>query len=207
MEDIILIGFGGHAKVVTDTIEESGRYRIAGYIEKSSLPGESYRGYPVIGNDDDLQELYDQGIRNAFVAVGFMGASDVRRELYRRLKQIGYTLPIIVDESAVVARDATLGEGTYVGKNAVINANAAVGKMCIINTAAVVEHDGTVGEFSHLAIGSILCGNAAVGTDTFVGANATVIQGITVGSRTVIGAGTVVLGHVPDKQTVYGIWK
>ena len=192
---------------LTDTIEESGRYRIAGYIEKNNLQGESYRGYPVIGNDDDLQKLYDQGIRNAFVTVGFMGTSDVRRELYRRLKQIGYTLPVIVDESAVVARDAALGEGTYVGKNAVINANAAVGKMCIINTAAVVEHDGTVGEFSHLAIGSILCGNVAVGTDTFVGANATVIQGITVGSRTVIGAGTVVLSHVPDKQTVYGVWK
>lgn len=207
MQKIILVGLGGYAKVVTDTIEECGRYRIAGYVEKNRTSERSYRGYHIIGNDHDLQKIYNKGIHAAFVTVGFMGNSDVRRQLYDRLKQIGYDLPVIADRSAVIAKDASIGEGTYVGKNAVVNSNVIVGKMCIINTATVVEHDSRVGEFSHLAIGSVVCGNVTIGTDTFVGANASVIQGTCVGKCAIVGAGTVVLGNVLDKQTVYGVWK
>ncbi len=207
LEEIILIGFGGHAKVVTDTIEQSGIYRIVGYIEKNEIAERDYRGYHVIGNDDDLQELYDRGIRNAFVTVGFMGRSDVRRRLYERLKKIGYTLPTIVDKSAVLAKDVNIGEGVYVGKNAVVNANTTIGKMSIINTAAIVEHDSVIGEFSHLAIGAVACGNVTIDANTFIGSNATIIQGTGVGNDVIVGAGTVVLSDVSDKQTVYGLWK
>ena len=207
MEEIILIGFGGHAKVVTDTIEQSGKYRIVGYIEKNAITEGCYRGYRVIGSDDDLQVFYDRGIRNAFITVGFMGNSHVRRKLYDKLKQIGYALPVIVDESAIIAKDAIIKEGTYVGKNAVVNSNVIVGKMSIINTSAVVEHDNLIEEFSHLSVGAVACGGVTIGRDCFVGANATLIQGITVGNEAIIGAGTVVLGDVPHNETIYGVWK
>lgn len=207
MEDILLIGYGGHAKVVTDTIDNSGQYRIAGYVEKNSLVEGAYRGRGVIGSDCDLQEIYNKGIHNAFISIGFMGNSELRRKLYERLKRIGYILPVIVDESAVIAEDAVIEEGTYVGKNAVVNANACVGKMCIINTAAIVEHDCSIGDFSHIAVGSVLCGNVSISEDVFVGANATLIQGTSVGKNSIIGAGAIVLRNVACNQTVYGVWR
>ena len=207
MEKIILIGFGGHAKVVTDTIESSGIYRIAGYIEKRDLPEKSFRDYRVIGSDCQLKKIYESGIRNAFISIGFLGNCDIRKQLYENLKLIGFTLPPIVDGSAVIAKDAVIGEGTYVGKNAVINASAIVDKMCIINTAAVVEHDSVIGGFSHLAVGSAACGNVSIGKNVFIGANATIIQGIHVGDNVTVGAGAVVLEDVPCNQTIYGVWK
>lgn len=207
MEDIILVGFGGHAKSVTDTIEKSGKYRIVGYIERDGIGGDiDYRGYRVIGNDCDLQRVYEQGVHNAFVTIGHMGNTAVRQRLYNQLKSIGYQLPCVIDESAVIAADALIGEGTFIGKNAVVNANAEVGRMNIINTGAIVEHDCIIGDFVHLAVGSVACGGDCIGASAFIGANATLIQNVKVGCNAIVGAGAVVLSAVPDNQTVYGVW-
>lgn len=85
-------------------------------------------------------------------------------------------LPNIVDPSAVIADDAVMGEGIFVGKRAVVNAAAHIGDLCIINTGAIVEHDCDVGNYSHISVGSVLCGGVRVGQRTLIGANATVIQ-------------------------------
>lgn len=112
MEDIILLGAGGHAKSVVDCIERQGIYKIAGFLDKEMCGHICYKGYEVIGGDDDLPMLYQQGICNAFVTVGFLGQSTVRNRLYNRLKQTGFCLPNIIDPSAVVADDVKLGRAT-----------------------------------------------------------------------------------------------
>lgn len=192
MEDILLIGFGGHAKSVIDSIEEMGKYHIVGFLETSHRQDVSYRGYEVIGLDEDMGRLYAAGIRQAFITIGFMGNSVLRQKIYGNLKTVGYTLPVIMDEKAVIATDVRLDEGCYVGKNAVINANASVGKMCIINSGAIVEHDCIVGDFTHIAVGAVLCGEVEVSDNSLIGANATVLQGVSIGSNSVVGAGSII---------------
>ena len=85
-----------------------------------------------------------------------MGEDDIREGVYDRLKQIGYRIPIIADPSAIMADGIQIGEGTFIGKRAVVNSNAKIGKMCIINTGAIVEHDNDIGDFSHIAVGGTL---------------------------------------------------
>ena len=177
MEDIILIGSGGHAKGVIDTIERQNKYRIVGFIEKEENKGKKYKNY------------------------------DIRTRLYHRLKEVGFHLPIVVDETAVVAESAQIGEGSYIGRNAVVNGDAQVGKMCIINNGAVLEHDCVLGDFSHLSVGAVACGVVKIGEETFVGANATILQCLTVGNKVKVGAGAIVLGDVPDYCTACGVWK
>lgn len=197
MEDIILLGLGGHAHSVVDSIER-GRYNITGFLDTEDMQGKHYRDYKVLDTDDALEKYYEKGIRNAFITIGFMGCGDTRNRLYRRLKDIGYTLPNIIDNTAVVSENAELEDGIFVGKKAVINAGAKIGRMCIINTGAIVEHDCVVGAFSHIAVGSVLCGGVSVGEQTLIGANATVIQERKIGSRCIIGAGMTIKKNVGD---------
>lgn len=205
MEDIILVGFGGHAKSVVDSIESSGIYHIVGYTDSEKT--HDYHGYQCIGTDEVLNEYFKYGIHKAFIAVGYLGKGNLRHHLYERLKQIGFQIPAIIDPTAVVGRDVEIGEGVYIGKKAVINAGVRVEKMSIINTGAIVEHESSVGEFSHIAVGSILCGNVSIGKECLIGAGTVVIQGKKIDDRVIIGAGSVVLSHVPKGKTVYGVVK
>lgn len=204
MEKIIILGKGGHAESLADIIKSENKYEIAGYVinDNNQQSGKNEK-YPVIGSDHDLEQIFKSGIRYAALGIGYLGKSDLRERLWTKLKSIGYTLPIICDPSAVLAGNIELGEGTMVGKGAIVNANASVGKICIINTGAIVEHDCIVEDFSHISVGSVLCGGVRVGKASFVGANATVIQGKRIGNRCIIGAGTVVRKNVEDNHIVW----
>lgn len=204
MEKVLLIGAGGFAKVIVDTIEAAGIYEIAGFVDNEGVEDE-YRSYKVIGSDRDLDFLYSQGISNAVVAIGFLGGSDKRRNIFSRLKGIGFSMPPVIDRTAVIAGDVIIGEGTYIGKNAVVNSEAKIGKMCIINTSSVIEHECSVEDFSHVSVGAVACGQVKIGPDVFVGANAAIIQGVKVAGNCIIGAGAVVTGNITKEGTYVGV--
>ena len=189
MMDIVLVGFGGHAKSVADSIERTGKYNIVGYTDvKEDMACDRYK---YLGTDDVLAGVYGRNVKCAAVCVGYMGKGDVRDILYDKLKDIGYELPVIIDPSAIVSETAVIGEGTFVGKGAIINAEAKIGKMCIINSKALVEHEDVIGDYSHVAVGADLCGQVELGDHVFVGAGAVVVQGVTVDIGMRIKAGEV----------------
>lgn len=197
-EKLLLLGHGGHAKSLIDSIEAAGIYEIAGLIDNGMRTNTGYRGYKVVGCDEELKELFRSGIHCACIGVGFLGEGNARNRLYTCLKEIGYTLPVIIDPSAVLAKDVKIGEGTFIGKGAMINADTQIGKMVIVNTAAVIEHDCFIGDFCHVAVAGTICGTVRMGKNVFIGANATVIQGIRIGDNALIGAGTVVVKNVGE---------
>lgn len=188
MEDIVIVGFGGHAKSIADCIERMGTYRIAGYTDFDEHPSK----YRYLGTDAMLQSIFDGGVKKAVVGVGYLGKGDIRCRLYRLLKDIGFELPVIADPSAVISDSAVIGEGTFIGKNAVINTEAVVGRMTIINTMALVEHECVIEDFVHVAVAAILCGQVKVGEAAFVGANATVIQCREIPAHKIVPAGITV---------------
>lgn len=204
MDDIILIGAGGHAKSVIDSIEKCNQYHILGFTDIACV--DEYRGYPYLGNDNILESYFKIGIKYAFISMGFLGEiSNKRNLLYKKVKNLGYKLPIIIDPSAVVASDAEIGEGTFIGKGCIVNSAVRVGKMCIINTGAIVEHDNQIGNYSHISVNTTLCGNVTVGENTFIGANATIIQGKKIDSGSIVGAGSIVLRDTSQNEKVYGL--
>lgn len=196
MEKILVLGMGGHAKSMVDAIERENKYEIAGYVVNDPNVELLDKRYPILGNDDDLPQLFLQGIKDVAVGIGFLGNNSLRTDLYKRLKEIGYNLPVVCDPSAIVASGVSIGEGSFIGKSAILNMDSRVGKMCIINTGAIVEHDCQVGDFSHVSVGTVLCGEVTVGMDVFIGANATVIQGRKVADGCIVGAGEVIRKNV-----------
>lgn len=207
MKDIIIIGCGGHAKSIVDIIEQNEEYKIVGFVDCNMDDNKMYRGYKIIGTDSQLKELYDKGIRYAAIGIGYLGTGELRDKVYSELKSNGFYIPSFVDHSAVLATDAQIGEGTIVGKMAIVNSAAIVGKMSIINSGAIIEHDCEIGDYTHIAIGARLCGDVKVGHHSFVGAGTTVIQGTKIGNECIIGANSTVLRDVPNLKKVYGIVK
>lgn len=188
MENIVLIGYGGHAKSVADAIERQQKFEIIGYTDLV----EHTSKYRYLGTDAKLNELFKSGVKNVALGIGYMGKGDIREQIYGRVKRIGYNLPVIIDPSAIVADSAVIGEGVFIGKGAIVNAEAIVEKMAIINTNALVEHECHVGEFAHVAVGAVLCGQVDVGNAAFIGASSTIIQCRKVSSNTVVPAGATV---------------
>lgn len=204
MEKIILIGCGGHAKSIVDVIENSKKYEIVGFVNDFDF---EYRDYHVVGNDDDLQLIYDGGIKKAFICIGYIGEGKIRQSLYNYVKKIGFTIPNIIDNTAIVASDVRINEGVFIGKRAIINSNSEIKKMAIINSGAIVEHDSLIYDFTHVAVGAVICGNVTVYENCLVGANSTIIQGITISRNVKIGAGSIVLSSVSSDRTVVGVFK
>lgn len=202
MENIVLVGYGGHARSVIDTIEQSKSYEIVGYTD---VQKDADSPYEYLGTDEILKQCYEQGVTNAFVTIGFMGNSELRQKKYKQLKEIGYQLPVIIDPSAVVAKEVLIDEGTFIGKKCVVNASSRLGKMCIINSGAVVDHDCKIKDYSHVAVGAVLCGGVSVGENSLIGAGATVIQTVKVGEQCIVGAGAVVIKDIQAKCTAVGV--
>lgn len=188
MEKIILVGYGGHAKSVADCIERKKEYEIVGYVDIR----EADSRYPYLGTDDVLESYFNQGIKYAVVCIGYLGKGNVRQKLYKKLKKIGFSLPIIADPTAIVSETVEIGEGSFIAKNVIVNAEAKIGKMVIINTMALVEHECIVGDFAHVAVMAVLCGQVIIEESAFVGANATIIQNRKIESGRIVPAGSVI---------------
>jgi len=203
MERIVLVGGGGHAASVADTLRSTGQFEIIGFTD-SSPKADTLLGIPYIGTDDVLSQLFRSGVRSAVVSVGSVGNTNARLGIYQNLKTIGFSLPVIQDPTAIVARNCTIQEGTYLGKGVVVNTGSIIGKMCIINTRSVIEHGGDLGDFVHLAPGVTLGGDVIVGDHTHVGIGSSVIEGRKIGRNCLIGAGSVVIKHIDNNKVAFG---
>lgn len=188
---VLLIGGGGHCKVVIDVFRAAGWAPIG--ILDPHLAGADVFGVPVLGGDERASELLEQGHRNAFVAIG---ENAVRRRIALGLMEIGFELATAIHPSAVISPSARLEGGTIVMPNAVINAHARVGAFGIVNTGAIVEHDCVLGVAVHAAPRSVMGGNVTLEDEVLFGIGAVARPGSFIGARTVVGAGAVVIGTI-----------
>ena len=199
---LLLIGGGGHCRSVADAALSL--YGQVGIVEKDSACWETYRDLPVIGTDGDLPRLLAEGWNEAFITVGSVGETALRRRLFERVTSLGFHVPAIIDPSAAVAHDVELGDGVFVGKRAVLNAGSRVGWCAIVNTGAIIEHDCTIGNYAHISPGAVLCGDVVVGEDTHVGAGSVVRQQLKIGRSVMVGMGSVVVSDIPDGVRAWG---
>lgn len=204
MKKIVLVGAGGHALSVIDSVQSKGDFQIVGITKFGYKVGEKISGCEILGDDSVLKSVFDSGVKYAFVTVGSIGNTALRQKLFLMLKGHGFILPALIDSSATLGSNVELGEGIYIGKNVTINPQAVIRDMAIINTGAIIEHGCLIHEFSHVAPGAVLCGDVKIGSHTHVGANATVIQGVTIGDNCMIGAGSIVVRDVPSGVLAYG---
>jgi sugar O-acyltransferase (sialic acid O-acetyltransferase NeuD family) len=204
MQDIIIIGSCGHAKVVIDLVEKEGRHRIVGLLDQSRGIGEETLGYRVLGREDDLPRLVaERALAGAIVAIG---DNFVRSKVVARVRETCPSLAFVraVHPAAHVARGVAIGEGTVLMAGATVNPCCSVGNHCILNTNSSLDHDSVMGDFSSLAPRAAAGGDVSIGAFTAIGIGATIIHGVRIGEHTVIGAGSTVLENVGSRQVAFG---
>lgn len=199
---LLIIGGGGHAKVVVDLARRTGAWRIAGVLDDApSLVGTTVLGCPILGGTERLQDFTGDGV--AFV-VG-IGSNAVRQQLQEKAAAAGLPAAVLVHPTAIVAESAVIGPGAVVMAGAVVNADARIGEGVIVNTGAVVDHDCCLGAFCHIAPGATLCGEVTIGARSLVGVGASVVPGVAIGDDCVVAAGAAVVRPVSSRSRVAGV--
>ncbi|WIW95935.1 acetyltransferase [Altererythrobacter rubellus] len=199
----LVIGAGGHARVVADALIAGGGEVIA-FIDRE--PGAELLGRPVLSESRDLVEFDRAAIQLAIGVGGTRGGAPgiLRAGLIERLSREGWMIADVIHPAAAISPSARLGEGVQVLARAVVQPNALIGDGTIVNTAAVVEHDAIVGSHCHISIGAILSGGVTVGANSHIGAGACIREGVTIGRDVTIGMGAVVLGDCPGGSVFFG---
>lgn len=176
---LLILGAGGHGKVVLDVAESMKCYEIIHFLDEGKEAGEEVLGHKVVGKISEYH-LHRKSYTDAIVA---LGNNEVRLELTKELKALGCHIPILIHPTCVVSQYANIKAGTVIMPQAVVNAEAKIGEACIINTGAIIEHDCVVGDGSHIAYRAVLGGGAKVGSEVLVdigavvGRNAEIVDG------------------------------
>lgn len=202
---VIGLGAGGHAKVVIEILRLIEGYELLGLLDpKQELWGTDVLGVPVLGDDDLLPELYDQGVRYAFIGLGTVGDTQPRRRLYEKACRQGFQIVQAIHSQAVIAPSVEIGHGPTIMAGAVINTAATLGDNVIVNTGAIVEHDCVIGSHVHIATGARLASTVHASEGAHIGLGASIRQCIHIGRNAIVGAGAVVVDDVPDSVVVMG---
>lgn len=195
---VILLGMGGHARVLLDTLRCNG-VEVIGYVDLAEVPRDI--GLRYLGGDERVLDFSTDEVD----LVNGVGSLAARQRLFDAFKARGYRFAQVLHPSAVISTTAVLCEGVQVMAGAVIQTGADISEDVIINTRAGVDHDCAIGAHSHIAVGTTLAGNVYVGQRVLIGAGSTVIQELTIGNDAIVGAGAAVINDVPEGMTVVGV--
>ena len=193
MEDIILIGSGGHAKSIIEIIESKNEFRIKGLVIEKNSQNKEILCYEALGNDKDLKDLKNN-FNYAFIAIGFIKNTQRKLSIAENLYSLNFKLPKLYSNFAIVSKYAEVGDGTSIGHGAIVNSSTKIGENCIINSKALVEHDVEIGNFSHISTGVIINGGTKIGDNCFIGSGAIIREGLQIPNGSVISAGKRVMG-------------
>lgn len=196
-QQVIIIGASGHGKVVADTILQSGDH-VYGFLDDNLELGDSFIGFPVLGTVDRFENYPDA----KFVVA--IGNAKIRESIVEKLAGVSW-YTAIHPRAVISSLDTSIGEGTVVMADAVINAGTKIGNHCIINTGAVVEHDNRIEDFVHVSVGAKLAGTVHVGKGTWIGIGATVRNNVEICEECMIGAGAVVITNIKKNGVYIGI--
>ncbi|GGW64382.1 sugar O-acyltransferase (sialic acid O-acetyltransferase NeuD family) [Winogradskyella epiphytica] len=204
MENILIYGASGHAKMIIDIVQKNNNYTIKGFIDSYKPIGKVIKGYKILGCLEQLPALVEELDINAVVVA--VGDNFTRHRAYNKIKNLvpHVKFASIIHPSAILASDVKIEEGTVIMANVIINANAKVGKLCILNSASSLGHDSTMSDFSSLASRATIAGNVQIGFCSAICLSVTVIQNIKIGNNTVIGAGSLVIRSIGDLKLAFG---
>lgn len=198
---VVIVGGGGHAKIVIDILQENNKFELVGYTSHP-IATDNIFGVPCVGDDSILPTLQEKGVENFCIA---LGNNRMRKTLYDHMIRMGFAPIDVISPHAHISPRVTLGKGIVVCHGAVINADALVGDNVIINTLAGIDHDCVIHSHSHIAPNVALAGCVEVEEGSFIGIGSSVLPNIKIGSWSTVGAGATVLNNIPASVTVAGV--
>lgn len=203
MEKIIVVGGGGHAKVIISILKKIEKYEIIGFtsLEKK----EEIFGVPFLGSDEVLNEYFNKGVQKLALGLGQIKSSEPRRKIVNKLLEIGFDFPKIVSPDSIISEDVEIGNGTIIMNGVVVNCATCIGNFSIVNTNSSIDHDCNIGSFTHIAPGATLGGEVKVGVDVLIGIGTNVMQCTEICDGCIISAGSTVSKSLYKKGIYRGV--
>ena len=199
-KSLLILGCGGHGRVVADVAQETGYDRIA-FLDDAYRSFSTSDPWEVLGPTDMVSALKKEWP----VAIAAYGDNAERSSAHEMLLRYGYIVASVIHPAAIVSNRACVGQGVFVAPAAVINTGASIGDGVIINTLSCVDHDSVVEVGAHIAPGAVLAGNVRVGERSMLGASSSVRQGIRIGPDIIVGMGAVVVKDLADPGVYVGV--
>lgn len=197
MEKLILIGAGGHAKSVIDSICND-EYDVCGFLDEYKKG--KHLELPILGHRiTDIKNYKD------YVYFVSIGDNSERKQWYQKIETLGLKTVNIIDKTAIISKSAVIGNGNFIAKLAVLNADSKIGDNNIINTNALVEHECRIGNNIHVSTMAAVNGNVVIEDDVFIGSAAVLKGQVHISKHSIVGAGSVVIHDVEPYTTVVGV--
>jgi len=201
--DVVLIGAGGHGRVVLDILRAAGIHKPIGFLDADpQLTDQIVGGLPVMGQINLLPKLKAQKVKAAIISIG---DNLPRRKYFKKLLDQGFELINAIHPKSHVSPTVRMGRNIVVAAGAVICTDAHIGDSVIVNTSAVIDHECQISRTVHICPSATIAGRVQVGDESFIGMGCNIIQCLKIGANSVIGAGAVVIEDVPEGATVVGV--
>jgi sugar O-acyltransferase (sialic acid O-acetyltransferase NeuD family) len=200
MNKLIIVGAGGHGRVVADCAQQQGKYSQIVFLDDCFSERKENSEWPVIGAVKDFPQYIDE----ADFVVAF-GNNRLRKQIIAQLKKAKANIVSLIHPTASVSPHTFIGKGVVVFANAVINIGATIADGCIINTAATVDHDCELHQCVHVSPGANIAGGVHIAQLSWIGIGSTIVEYITLANNTQVGAGAVVTQSTQANSLYLGV--
>jgi UDP-perosamine 4-acetyltransferase len=202
---VIVLGAGGHAKILLDIIQLSDEYFVEAVIGREDEPIDQIMGYPVLKGDRYLNEFLVQGTKSLVIGVGGYSDNSRRTELYTKCKDMGFEIISLIHPSATIAKFVKIGDGAVIFAGTIINPEVTIGNNVIIATGSTIDHETVIEDNVLVSAGVTVGAGNLIKQGALLALGSKVISRVTIGENSVVAAGAVVIRDIPDNTAVYGI--
>jgi len=202
---ILILGAGGHAKVLIDCLLHQSNVTIIGILDNDTTCfDKEILGIGVLGAEDKLKDYSPNQVQ----LINGLGSIDIpthRKNIFNKFKTLGYRFFSVIHPTACVANCSQLSEGVQILAGSIIQPGCKIGNNVIVNTRATIDHDCHIADHVHLAPAVAMSGNVVVGEESHIGTGAVIVQGITIEAKCLVAAGAVVIRNMATGQRVAGV--
>lgn len=200
--DIIIIGAGGHSKILIDILEENNEFNILGLLDdNTSIHGKYILGKRILGDIEILKNYNPE--KTKFVLS--IGNNQIRRKLFDEITSQGFGSTNVISGDATISKYSKLGTGLTINAGVRIHPDAYIGDNVIIGMNATISHDSVIERDVHISPGVHVTGAVHIETGVDIGTGAVIIPGVRIGRNSIIGAGAVVLKDLDENGVYAGI--
>lgn len=201
---VIVVGSGGHAKVIIDILHEMNVFQIIGITSNSITKGETFFGYPVLGDDECLKEFSPNEYQ---IAIGLGGYRDnnLRDSVYSKTKKLGFNFVNAIHPSAVISKTVNIGEAVVIFPGVTLNTEVSIGNNSIVATGSTIDHETIIGNNVLVSAGVTVGAYTEIMDNALLALGSKIISGVKIGKKAIVAAGAVVVNDVSENDIVFGI--
>lgn len=133
-----------------------------------------------------------------------MGEPESKDKIFKKVKDYGYHLGLLIHPTSSIGSEAVLGEGVVIQAWSRIPPMAKIGNNVLIQGTTCLGHAVEVGDNSVISSFAFVGGATTIGKNSYIAPHSCLRNGIKIGDNTIIGMGSVVTKDISGGVVAYG---